>query len=135
MFQDYDLTMINVFTTWCSPCVKEIPDLQKLKDEMEDKGVNVVGVVLDASDGAGNIDEEVVEKAKLLAEKTGVSYTFLLPDETNLNGRLDNIYSVPETFFVDKDGNIVGETHVGSDSLENWKSIVEEELSNLKGAE
>lgn len=135
MFQDYDLTMVNVFTTWCSPCINEIPELQKLKDEMADEGINVIGVVLDASDGSGNIDEETVEKARLLAEKTGVSYTFLLPDDTNLNGRLDDIYSVPETFFVDKDGNIVGETYVGSRSLEDWRAVVEEELSNLKGME
>lgn len=133
MFQDYDLTMVNLFTTWCSPCVGEIPELQKLKDDMADQGVNVIGVVLDADDGSGNIDEEAVEKAKQIAEKTGVSYTFLLPDETNLNGRLNNIDSVPETFFVDKDGNIVGETYVGSSSFEDWKSVVEEELSNLKG--
>lgn len=134
MFKDYDLTMINLFTTWCTPCVGEIPELQKLKDEMAEKGVNVIGVVLDADDGTGNINEEAVEKAKLIAEKTGASYPFLLPDETKMNGRLNNIDSVPETFFVDKDGNIVGETYVGSRSFEDWKSVVEKELSNLKGA-
>lgn len=135
IFKDYDLTMVNLFTTWCSPCVNEIPELQKLKDEMADKGVNVVGVVLDASDVFGDADDEALEKAKLIAEKTGVSYTFLLPDETYMNGRLDNIDSVPETFFVDKDGNIVGETYVGSNDLEGWKAVVEQELANLKGAE
>ena len=40
MFADYDLTMVNVFTTWCSPCIGEIPDLQKLRDEVESQGVN-----------------------------------------------------------------------------------------------
>ena len=45
MFADYDLTMVNVFTTWCSPCVNEIPDLEKLKNEMSDLGVNVIGIV------------------------------------------------------------------------------------------
>ena len=35
MFAEYDLTMVNVFATWCSPCVKEIPDLEKLHQEME----------------------------------------------------------------------------------------------------
>ncbi len=54
MFSDYDLTMVNVFTTWCTPCVNEIPDLEKLKNEMADQGVNVVGIVLDAADGTGS---------------------------------------------------------------------------------
>lgn len=131
MFSDYDLTMVNVFTTWCTPCVNEIPDLEKLKNELSGQGVNVVGFVLDAIDGNGNTSEDAIEKAKLLAEKTGVSYPFLIPDKSYLNGRLSGINAVPETFFVDKEGNIVGSTYSGSRSFEDWKSIVETEL---KGA-
>ncbi len=131
MFADYDLTMVNVFTTWCTPCVNEIPDLQKLRDEMKDQGVNVVGIVLDSVDASGSTDEGTVEKAKILADLTGVSYPFLIPDEGYMNGRLTGINAVPETFFVDKEGTIVGETYSGSRSLEEWKDIVETEL---KGA-
>lgn len=131
MFADYDLTMINVFTTWCTPCINEIPDLQKLRDDMADKGVNVVGIALDCMGGSGSTDEEAVGKAKILAEQTGVSYPFLIPNKSYLNGRLLSINAVPETFFVDKDGNIVGETYVGSRSLEDWKDIVETELKEV----
>ena len=35
VFSDYDLTLVNVFTTWCSPCVNEIPELEKLYEEMK----------------------------------------------------------------------------------------------------
>lgn len=131
IFKDYDLTMVNVFTTWCTPCINEIPDLQKLSEEMEDKGVNIVGIALDCVDGSGNTDKEAVEKAKMLAEYTGASYPFLIPDESFFNGRLMGINAVPETFFVDKEGNIVGETYSGSRSFDEWKEIVETEL---KGA-
>lgn len=127
MFADYDLTMVNVFATWCTPCVNEIPDLQELYEEMESQGVNVVGIVLDCIDGTGSADEEAIEKAKVLAERTGAEYPFLIPDETYLNGRLSGINAVPETFFVDKDGNIVGETYTGSRPLEDWKEIVDTE--------
>lgn len=128
MFADYDLTMVNVFTTWCTPCINEIPDLEKLRNDMTDQGVNVVGIVLDAIDSYGGTDKSTVEKAKLLAKQTGVTYPFLIPDETYLNGRLFGIQAVPETFFVDKGGNVVGETYSGSRSFEEWKSIVEEIL-------
>lgn len=131
MFADYDLTMVNVFTTWCTPCVNEIPELQKLWEEMKDQGVNVVGIVLDSIDASGSIDEETVEKAKVLAERTGASYPFLIPDQSYMNGRLAGINAVPETFFVDKEGNFVGETYSGSHSLEEWKSIVETELKGV----
>lgn len=131
MFADYDLTMVNVFTTWCTPCINEIPDLEKLRNEMADQGVNVVGIVLDAIDYFGSTDEDAVEKAKLLAEQTGVTYPFLIPDENYLNGRLLGIQAVPETFFVDKEGNIVGNAYTGSRSLDSWKAVVEEELEGV----
>lgn len=128
MFADYDLTMVNVFTTWCTPCINEIPDLEKLRNEMAGQGVNVVGIVLDAIDNYGNTDENAVEKAKLLAEQTGVTYPFLIPDENYLNGMLLGIQAVPTTFFVDKEGNIAGDAYTGSRSLDSWKAVVEKEL-------
>lgn len=131
VFSDYDLTLVNVFTTWCSPCVKEIPELQELYKEMKDKGVGVAGVVLDTTDEKGNQDEEAVKKAGILQEKTKAEYPFLMPDTTMMNGRLQGISAFPETFFVDKDGNIVGDTYTGSHTLDEWKEIVEKELKNV----
>ena len=129
IFADNELTMVNIFTTWCTPCINEIPDLEQLKNEMEDQGVTVVGIALDTINSQGGADSDAVEKAKLLAETTEVTYPFLIPDAGYLNGRLAGIQAVPETFFVDKEGNIVGETYSGSRSLEEWKRIVETELN------
>ena len=131
VFSDYDLTLVNIFTTWCSPCVNEIPELEKLYEEMKDKGVGVVGVVLDTVGDDGKQDDATVKKAGVLQEKTKASYPFLIPDSTMMNGRLNGISAFPETFFVDKDGNIVGETYSGSHSLDEWKKIVEKELANV----
>ena len=131
VFSDYDLTLVNIFTTWCSPCVNEIPELEKLYEEMKEKGVGVVGVVLDTVGDDGKQDDATVKKAGVLQEKTKASYPFLIPDSTMMNGRLNGISAFPETFFVDKDGNIVGETYSGSHSLDEWKEIVEKELANV----
>ena len=131
VFSDYDLTLVNVFTTWCSPCVNEIPELEKLYEEMKEKGVGVVGVVLDTVGDDGKQDEETVKKAGVLQDKTKASYPFLIPDSTMMNGRLNGISAFPETFFVDKEGNIVGETYTGSHTLDEWKEIVEKELKNV----
>ena len=131
VFSDYDLTLVNIFTTWCSPCVNEIPELEKLYEEMKEKGVGVVGVVLDTVGDDGKQDEETVKKAGVLQDKTKASYPFLIPDSTMMNGRLNGISAFPETFFVDKEGNIVGETYSGSHTLDEWKEIVEKELENV----
>ena len=134
MFKEHELTLVHIFATWCSPCIAEIPDLQKLSEEMAGQGVNVVGIVLDAADSSGNVSDEAVEKAKILADRTGADYPFLIPSEGCFDGRLENIDAVPETFFVDKNGNIVGETYSGSHDLEAWKSIVQTVLDSLKGS-
>ena len=123
--------MVNVFATWCTACVKEIPDLVELQKEMKDKGVNIVGVVTDTVDDDGD-NKEAIEKAKVIYEKTKSTYAYLKPDKTNFNGRLNGIQALPETFFVDKNGNIVGDTYSGSHDFKSWKQIVEKELENLK---
>ena len=132
IFKEHELTMVNVFATWCSPCVAEMPDLEKLHQQMKDKNVGVVGVVLDVLNEKGEIVDEDMERAQLLVKKTGVTYPVLLPDSTYFNGRLTGIEALPETFFVDKNGKIVGESYSGSGGLEDWIEVVERELANLK---
>ena len=99
--------------------------------KFETKGVGVVGVVLDTVGDDGKQDDAAVKKAGVLQEKTKASYPFLIPDSTMMNGRLNGISAFPETFFVDKEGNIVGETYSGSHTLDEWKEIVEKELANV----
>lgn len=130
-FANYDLTMVNVFATWCTACIQEIPDLVEVQKEMQAKGVNIIGIVTDTVDDTGE-NREALEKAKLIQEKTKTNYSFLMPDKTNFNGRLNGIQALPETFFVDKNGQIVGGTYSGSHNKKDWAAIIEKELSALK---
>lgn len=133
VFSDYDLTLVNAFTTWCSPCVNEMPELEKLYQEMKDQGVGVVGMVLDSVSEDGTPDDSIVQKAQLLKKKTGVTYPLLIPDKGFLNGRISGLQSFPESFFVDKDGNIVSDPIMGSNTFDGWKEAVEKQLAALKG--
>lgn len=130
-FAKNKLTMVNVFATWCTACIQEIPDLEKLNEEMKDKGVGVVGVVMDTHEDGKDIPE-ALDKAKAIQSKLKTTYPFLKPDDKLMNGRLQGIQALPETFFVDSKGNIVGETYSGAKSLEEWKAVVEKELKNVK---
>ena len=131
VFADYDLTLVNIFATWCSPCIQEMPELEKLYQTLAEKGVGVVGIVHDTMAADGSTDAAAVETAKLLQEKLGISFPLLIPDETLMNGRLQGIDSVPESFFVDRNGNIVGESYIGARSYDAWAEIVESELAAL----
>lgn len=131
IFEDADLTLVNVFATWCGPCIREVPELQKLSEEMKEDGVQVIGFVMDTGT-VEETDEEALETAKLLAEIAEAEYPFLIPDEGLMNGRLSGIQAYPETFFVNSEGEIVGDTYMGSHDLDGWKEIVEQELAALE---
>ena len=60
-----------------------------------------------------------------------MSYPLLIPDAGNMNGRISGLSSFPESFFVDKDGNIVGVPIMGSRNLEDWKTAVEDALEKI----
>ena len=132
VFGDYDLTLVNAFTTWCSPCVNEMPELEQLYQELKDQGVGVVGMVMDTVGDDGKTDEEVVKKAQALKEKTGVTYPLLIPDAGMLNGRIQGLQSFPESFFVDKNGNIVSDAIMGSNTLQGWEDAVVQKMEELK---
>lgn len=132
-FAEYDLTLVNVFTTWCSPCINEMPELEKLKQEMKAKGVGVTAIVYDSVTPSGKKDQNVIDTAKQLQKRAKLTFPLLIPDKTEMNGRLSGIDAYPESFFVDKEGNIVSEPYVGARTLEQWKEVVETELTKLKG--
>lgn len=48
-------SMVNVFTTWHKVCVKEIPNLVEVQNEMKSKYFNIVGVVTDNGENKGVI--------------------------------------------------------------------------------
>ena len=132
VFGDYDLTLVNAFTTWCSPCVNEMPELEQLYQELKEQGVGVVGMVMDTVGDDGKTDEEVVKKAQALKEKTGVTYPLLITDAGMLNGRIQGLQSFPESFFVDKNGNIVSDAIMGSNTLQGWEDAVVQKMEELK---
>lgn len=119
-FCDGNLVMINVWATWCAPCIEELPALDKLSRENEQMGVKIYGVLFDSdSDGA-------IENAKNILQKNAVSYPQLVLDE-QLKEKLIDAYDVtalPTTFFVDPDGNIMS-TEVGANEYTEWQTLID----------
>lgn len=132
IFSNHDLTMINIWATFCPPCLEEMPELGALSAEYADKGVQIVGIVADAQDSSGAISASQVDLAKEIVQKTGASYTHLLPSEDLIRIKLDAVTYVPETVFVDMNGDIVGEPMVGSHSKDDWKVIIDKYLKEVK---
>ena len=132
IFKEYDLTMINIWATFCGPCINEMPDLGKLNEEWKEKGVQVVGICSDLVDYDGALVEEQLETAKEIVEETGASYLHLNPEGDLARRLLPQISVVPTTVFVDSEGRQITSTVRGSKSLEEWESIIEKLLEKQK---
>jgi thiol-disulfide isomerase/thioredoxin len=114
--------LVNLWATWCAPCVKEMPEIQKLNDELKDKGFEAVGVTFIDED---NPDKQVRD---FLKEKK-FTYTQVLSNEKTWDAMLElsKAPGIPINFVVSKEGKII-ETLVGGKSYEAFKAAVEKGL-------
>lgn len=131
MLQGHTLTMVNVWATFCTPCISEMPDLGTLAQEYEDQGVQIVGLVSDVIDMEGNLDPDQMELAREIVDSTSANYTHLVPS-VDLYGLLYQISTVPTTFFVDETGAQVGGTYIGAKDKDQWQEIIDQLLAEVE---
>lgn len=131
IFAEYKLTMVNIWATFCGPCISEMPELGELASEYADKGMRVVGLVTDVMDSEGALDEAQLQLARDIVSETGADYLHIVPGE-GLYGLLSQVSGVPTTLFVDSQGKQVGTAYVGANDLDGWKTIADELLEGLE---
>lgn len=108
IFADYDLTIVHVWGTFCGPCIEELPEYASLYKELPDN-VNLIGVVCDVyEDGESNVSE-----AKKILKDAGAEFLNLRTSD-GLYEVTGQFQYVPSSFFVDKEGHIVGELMDGA---------------------
>ena len=132
MFAKNKVTMLNIWGTFCPPCIREMPDLAKLNEANKSKGVEVVGIPIDIVDRMGNILPKPKADGEEIIAKTGANYTHVVPSKDMMNGLLRNIQAVPATIFVDKDGKIIGQVYLGARSEKDWQKIIDDLLAKQK---
>ena len=125
IFAKNKVTMLNIWGTFCGPCIREMPDLAKLNEANKANGVEVVGIVIDILDRKGNVDSRVKSSGEAIIKKTGAAYTHIIPSKEMFSGVLKDVQAVPTTIFVDSNGNQIGEAYLGSRSQKDWQKIID----------
>ncbi len=90
-----ELTILDFFGTWCSPCVKALPHLNKLNDQFSDR----IAVVLIST-----------EEEKNLLSFIKARSAFVLPVIADIDSKISNLFmppSYPYTVIIGKDGKII----------------------------
>ncbi len=102
-FADYKgkVVLLNIWATWCLPCVLEMPNIHKLQTAIRQPNFKVVAVAIDAPDRKKNILDFLKENP---------SYKFDYAIDQNYEKMVYGYATtIPGTFLIDKNGNIVAE--------------------------
>ena len=107
--------VLNFWATWCPPCRREIPTFIELQDELGERGVQFVGVAVDA-----------VSRVAPYAEENGINYPTLQGESNGLelSASLGNNRNIlPYTVLFDRSGEVVRQ-HAGEMTREQLLSEI-----------
>lgn len=89
------ITLVNFWATWCPPCRQEIPDLISFYRKYSSQKVSLLGIDI----------QEKPEDVKAFVTKNKMNYPVLVDIEAKA-ARLYNLYAIPTTFIIDRNGKI-----------------------------
>lgn len=91
------VVVLNVWATWCPPCIYEMPSFERLHKAVSDTNLRIVAISVD----------EFVGGDSVLAFARGLGVTFeILHDSSRTIDRAYQITGYPETFVIARDGTI-----------------------------
>ena len=99
-----EIIVINFWATRCGPCLIELPHLDAIDKNYEDKGVDVVVISVDAA--------RVMSKAKSYIKARKYDFTALFDTDTNVVSQYNPTKTLPFTLILDRELRIV-HTHTG----------------------
>ncbi len=117
--QGEKLTIIDFWATWCKPCLKAIPKLNKLYENYSDQGVEIIGINVDSPRNTA--------KVKPFSRTYKIQYPVLRDPNSEISTEL-NVSQYPTLFIVNAENEIVF-THVGF--LPGDEKMLQEELDKL----
>lgn len=124
VFSQSKLTMVNVWATYCNPCLREMPGLGELAAEHDSSQFQIIGIISDVREGE---DQDLAES---LIEQTGANYPHLLVNDSIYRQILTSVTAVPTTFFFDGEGAYLGGV-VGSAEKSAWEELINGLLEEL----
>ena len=120
--------IINVWATFCGPCIEEMPELNEIYSENAGD-IGVVGICMDCADASGNVDDKLLATAvKIAGDDLELSYPVVIPTEDMMKSFLQDVVAVPVTYIVDGNGKVL-ESFYGKRSKEQFLEIVHKYIS------
>jgi peroxiredoxin len=89
--------LVNFWASWCAPCKSEMPAMQRVYQDYQDRGFTILAVNATSQDSR--------QQAAAFASDNGLTFPILLDTEGKIAAQYQ-VRALPTTFFVDREGNI-----------------------------
>ena len=123
------ITLVNAWNIGCTPCINELPDLEKLNKEYKDKGATIKGLYFNFAE---DISDDEMSQINDALSTAGVTYPQLrLTKKMYASDIMQNIMAFPTTFIVDSNGKILDKLE-GSNDYNGWKKIIDQYLAEVE---
>lgn len=109
IFAQADYTVLNVWGTFCPPCIAEMPELGQWAKNMP-KGTQLLGLVVDVNNPK---DAKAISKAKKILDGSDAKFLNLVAN-ADFSNFLKDVMFVPTTFIIDSKGNVAASPIVGA---------------------
>ena len=97
--------IVNIWATWCAPCVREMPALQRVYERYRDEGLEVVAVAVDDVPGQRQEDGRIVGKVSEFVREYGLTFPVAVDPTGETERRFGTEY-LPTTVLIDRTGRI-----------------------------
>lgn len=103
---------LNFWATWCPPCKAEMPEIQKLYEETKDSNLVIVAVELG----------EPLSTVKSFIDENKYSFKVLLDSDQSVASKY-NVASIPTSYFIDIDGNVISKS-IGGLNIDQMRAYI-----------
>lgn len=93
------VVLVNLWATWCAPCLNEMPHLDRLKGALGSEDFDVIAV---------SVDKAGLDKSREFLERTGARHLELFVDQTMQLNFDFGVYQLPTTILIGRDGVEIG---------------------------
>ncbi|MCW9025632.1 MAG: TlpA family protein disulfide reductase [Gammaproteobacteria bacterium] len=114
--------IVNYWATWCSTCIKELPDLISLYNDNKDKDITVVGI---------NFESITLKKLKNFVEKASIPFD-VLHSEPVKDTPLGPVPALPTTYIINPDGKVVA-GEIGIVTKKNIEHYIAQKKEVIRG--
>jgi peroxiredoxin len=90
--------VVDFWATWCKPCIKELPHIQRLHEQYAEKGLTVLAVTIDSPKSQSRVKPFVTGR--------GFTFTVVMDGSQDVFRRMQGKGSIPYVVVLDADGNI-----------------------------